>query len=385
MMNKGIIMEIKKDYAIALNDNGIMEKILYKKDMKVGQKIFYFEEDIIKSTNKVNINHSFLKSFGSIAAIFLLVFTFFQGITYENAYAVVSLDINPSIQIEVSSKMNIISIEGINDDGKNIDFSNIIGSNINNGIEEIKKILIEKKYLDDNKEVLVAFALVKEKDDDKYEESVKDAIHETFKTENVTYVKVVNKANIAEAKTKGVSLGRYEVSLTANEDVKKNIEKIPVKEITSSIKDNKNVTHWQAQEEKVEDVEAGSTSEIDVNTEQKVEQPAVEKPVQKPQVTIPAESVKPGKIEVTKEPDKNTNIEDNGVLEVTPEVETPSNEQIDVPQQSEQPENESKDDDTIVVPDNGSSENNQTTDKIEGENGTTQVLPDSQNKNKIKK
>lgn len=385
MMNKGIIMEIKKDYAIALNDSGVMEKILYKKDMKVGQKIFYFEEDVIKSTNKVNINHSFLKSFGSIAAIFLLVFTFFQGITYENAYAVVSLDINPSIQIEVSSKMNIISIEGINDDGKNIDFSNIIGSNINDGIEEIKKILIEKKYLDDNKEVLVAFALVKEKDDDKYEETVKDAIHETFKTENVTYVKVVNKANIAEAKTKGVSLGRYEVSLTANEEVKKNIEKIPVKEITSSIKDSKNVTHWQAQEEKVEDVEAGSTAEIDVNTEQKMEKPAVEKPVQKPQVTIPAESVKPGKNEVTKEPDKNTNIEDNGILEVTPEVETPSNEQIDVPQQSEQPENESKDDDTIVVPDNGSSENNQTTDKIEGENGTTQVLPDSQNKNKIKK
>lgn len=382
-MNKGIIMEIKRDYAIALNDSGVMEKILSKKDMKVGQKIFYFEEDIIKTANRTNMNNTFIKRFGAIAAIFLLVFTFFQGITYENAYAVVSLDINPSIQIEVSSKKNIVSIEGMNDDGKDIDFSNIIGSNINDGIEEIKKILIEKKYLDNNKEVLVAFALVKEKDDDQYEESVKGAIQETFKTENVTYVKVVNKEAIAEAKTKGVSLGRYEASLTANEEVKKNIEKIPVKDITSSIKDNKNVIHWEAQEENMEEIDTGVTSETDVNKEQTIEKPAIDKQVQKPATIIPIETIKPDKNEVpTNKPDSNTNTEDNGVLDLLPENQTPSDEQVDVPSQ---PENKTEEDNITVLPDNDSSQNNQTTDKVEEDNGTTNVLPDSENKNKIKK
>lgn len=382
-MNKGIIMEIKRDYAIALNDSGVMEKILSKKDMRVGQKIFYFEEDIVTTTNRTNMNNIFIKRFGTIAAIFLLVFTFFQGITYENAYAVVSLDINPSIQIEVSSKKNIVSIEGMNDDGKEIDFSNVIGSNINHGIEEIKKILIEKNYLDNNKEVLVAFALVKEKDDEQYEESVKGAIQEAFKTENVTYVKVANKDAIAEAKTKGVSLGRYEASLTANEEVKKNIEKIPVKDITSSIKDNKNVIHWEAQEENMEEIDTGITSETDVNKQQTIEKPAIDKPVQKPATTIPAETIKPDKNEVpTNKPDSNTNTEDNGVLEVLPEHQTPSDEQVDVPSQ---PENKTEEDNIIVLPDNNSSQNNQTTDKVEEDNGTTNVLPDSDDTNKIKK
>lgn len=382
-MNKGIIMEIKRDYAIALNDSGVMEKILSKKDMRVGQKIFYFEEDIVTTTNRTNMNNIFIKRFGAIAAIFLLVFTFFQGITYENAYAVVSLDINPSIQIEVSSKKNIVSIEGMNDDGKEIDFSNVIGNNINDGIEEIKKILIEKNYLDNNKEVLVAFALVKEKDDEQYEESVKGAIQEAFKTENVTYVKVANKDAIAEAKTKGVSLGRYEASLTANEEVKKNIEKIPVKDITSSIKDNKNVIHWEAQEENMEEIDTGITSETDVNKQQTIEKPAIDKPVQKPATTIPAETIKPDKNEVpTNRPDSNTNTEDNGVLEVLPENQTPSDEQVDVPSQ---PENKTEEDNIIVLPDNNSSQNNQTTDKVEEDNGTTNVLPDSENTNKIKK
>lgn len=382
-MNKGIIMEIKRDYAIALNDSGVMEKILSKKDMRVGQKIFYFEEDIVTTTNRTNMNNIFIKRFGAIAAIFLLVFTFFQGITYENAYAVVSLDINPSIQIEVSSKKNIVSIEGMNDDGKEIDFSNVIGNNINDGIEEIKKILIEKNYLDNNKEVLVAFALVKEKDDEQYEESVKGAIQEAFKTENVTYVKVANKDAIAEAKTKGVSLGRYEASLTANEEVKKNIEKIPVKDITSSIKDNKNVIHWEAQEENMEEIDTGITSETDVNKQQTIEKPAIDKPVQKPATTIPAETIKPDKNEVpTNKPDSNTNTEDNGVLEVLPENQTPSDEQVDVPSQ---PENKTEEDNIIVLPDNNSSQNNQTTDKVEEDNGTTNVLPDSENTNKIKK
>ena len=103
-MNKGMIMEVKKSYAIALNDKGIMDKITFKKNMEVGQKIFYFEDDIVKATaNKVHRHNSFIKAFGSIAALFLLVFTFFNTMKYEQAYAVVSLDINPSIQIEADS------------------------------------------------------------------------------------------------------------------------------------------------------------------------------------------------------------------------------------------------------------------------------------------
>ena len=222
-MNKGIIMEVKQNYAIIMNDDGHMDKISKKKNMAIGQKIFYFEEDIIRTNNIRNIrSNSFMKTIGSIAALFLIAFTFFYQLSYkEAAYAVVSLDINPSIQIEVDNNKTILKVEGMNDDGKNINF----------------------KELKENRDVLVAFALVNEDENTDYEESVFGTIKSTFKSEKVTYVKG-KKEDVEEAKSAGISLGRYEVLQVADEDAKKEIDKAPVKEITELIKDKENVIQW---------------------------------------------------------------------------------------------------------------------------------------------
>ena len=230
-----------------------MEKIISKQNMEVGQKIFYFKDDIVKATaNKAHRHNNFIKAFGSIAALFLLVFTFFNTMNYEQAYAVVSLDINPSIQIEADSNQQIIKVEGVNIDGKNIDFSDIKDIPLNDGIQKIKEKLIEKNYLDTNKEVLVGFAFIENGDNSAYEENIKDAIQSTFKTEKVTYVKG-DKEAVDEAKTQGISLGRYEASLVVDEETKNKIDKAPVKDITSSIIDKENVTQWEAKDEKTND------------------------------------------------------------------------------------------------------------------------------------
>ena len=244
-MNKGIIMEVKQNYAIVMNDDGHMNKISKKKNMSIGQKIFYFEEDIIR-TNSIRTlrNNSFIKTIGSIAALFLIAFTFFYQLSYkESAYAVVSLDINPSIQIEVDNNKTILQVEGMNDDGKSIDFKDLKGLNINEGIQRIKNILLEKNYLKENKDVLVAFALVNDDENADYEKSVFGVIQSTFKSEKVTYVKG-NKKDVKEAKSAGISLGRYEVLQVADENEKKEIDKAPVKEITELIKDKENVIQW---------------------------------------------------------------------------------------------------------------------------------------------
>ena len=244
-MNKGIIMEVKQNYAIVMNDDGHMNKISKKKNMSIGQKIFYFEEDIIRTNSIRNLrNNSFIKTIGSIAALFLIAFTFFYQLSYkETAYAVVSLDINPSIQIEVDNNKTILKVEGMNNDGKNIDFKDLKGLNINDGIQKIKDILVEKNYLKENRDVLVAFALVNEDENTDYEESVLGVIQSTFKSEKVTYVKG-NKEDVKEAKSAGISLGRYEVLQVADENEKKEIDKAPVKEITELIKDKENVIQW---------------------------------------------------------------------------------------------------------------------------------------------
>ena len=260
-MNKGIIMEVSKNYAIALNDEGAMDKIKLKGDLNVGQKIFYFEEDILSNTrNNIFRYNSFMKALGTIAALFLIVFTFFHTMKPQEAYAVVSLDINPSIQIEADSKLNIIKVEGINDDAKNIDFSDIKDVSLESGIQKIKNKLEEKNYLVNNKEVLVGYAF--ENNDasvnEKSIEDIKGAINTTFTKQEVVYVKG-NKESVDEAKAKGISIGRYEAALKVeDEKIKDNISKAPVKDIAASIKGKVDVKPVEQEEDKTVNTQTSS-------------------------------------------------------------------------------------------------------------------------------
>ncbi|AWK51904.1 anti-sigma factor [Clostridium beijerinckii] len=368
-MNKGMIMEVKKNYAIALNDEGIMDKILFKQNMEVGQKIFYFEDDVVKATtNKAHRYNNFIKSFGSIAALFLLVFTFFNTMRYEQAYAIVSLDINPSIQIEADSNQQIIKVEGVNIDGKNIDFSDIKDISLNDGIDKIKEKLIAKNYLDTNREVLVGYAFIENGDNSAYLDDLKDAIQSTFKTEKVTYVKG-DKEDVNEAKTKGISLGRYEASLVADEETKSKIDKAPVKDITSSIKDKENVVQWQAEDEKIADEKAklNDAPVTNINPEVKTETPLNEKP----EFSVPNQNAESDINNPVIENGKDNNVkpENNEVLELEPEVPPTQNGKDET-----STSNPSKDTSIIIEP-NGSIENNTTSGKIEEDPNKTSGMP----------
>lgn len=355
-MNKGIIMEIKKNYAIALNDQGVMEKITTKQNMKIGQKIFYFDEDIVNTTvSSGNRHNNLFRAIGSIAALFLIVFTFFHTMKSETAYAVVSLDINPSIQIEADSNLKIIKVEGVNADGKKIDFTEIKDIPIDDGIEKIKEKLIEKNYLDSNKDVLVGFAFVQNGDNTAYEDNVKDAIVSSFSTEDVTvtYLKG-NKEAVDEAKTKGISLGRYEASLKVDEETKKKIDVAPVKEITASIKDKENVTQWDATDKRDSEVNPnGNTSSSTKIDKQQPDKPIINGSSDN---TSPNTGADKGNTNNIK-PDKSPNVL---ILEPEAPVQGDKN-------GTSKPQ---KDDTINIQPNNGGTiENNPTSGKIEDNTG----------------
>lgn len=384
-MKKGLIMELKRDYAIVLNDDGTMEKILIKPQMAVGQKIFYFDEDIVNITETTSLNRgkfkysTFMKSFGSIAALFLLVFTFFYNMNISKTVAIVSLDINPSIQIEVDNNQNIIKVIGMNDDGKNIDFSQVKGCNINDGIKVIKDILVEKEYLKNNKDVLVGFAFVKNGEQPTYEDEIKEAVLTNFDTENVTYLKAEDKKDVEVAKEQGISLGRYEASKVVDENTKKKIVDAPVKEITEQIKDKENVSYYNATEEAVKDTSApkdenknpvqvdepsekvndtsknsnnkNNSNDIINNSDSKTEENVSNK---QPDISAPVDENITNKSDNndtdTKKPEIN-----NGILELEPEK----------PENTETDKNQGGEGSVIIDPDKNVIENNTTSGKIE--------------------
>lgn len=382
-MNKGMIMEVKKSYAIALTDAGIMEKIKFKPNMEVGQKIFYFEDDIIAATsNKVYRHNNLIKAFGSIAALFLLVFTFFSTIKYDQAYAVVSLDINPSIQIEADSKQKIIKVEGVNDDGKKIDFTDIKDIPLEEGIQKIKEKLVADKYLDSNKEVLVGVAFVKDGDSTSYEQELQAAIRSTFDNEVITYVKA-DKEEVAEAKNEGISLGRYKAKekATVDEETKNKIGTAPVKEITALIKDKENVIQWEARDEqKPADVPAA----VEQKPETKTDKPAADAngssngnaQKDKPVINVPSEN---GDSNVDKSKDKEntpSKPKNNDIIELEPEK----------PAQPEKDKNTKNPDDSsiIIEPGSGTIENKPTSGKITEEAGTDKTSSGTTNPVEVK-
>lgn len=377
-MNKGMIMEVKKSYAIALTDAGIMEKIKSKPNMTVGQKIFYFEDDIINVTSNKNYRHNnLIKAFGSIAALFLLVFTFFSTIKYDQAYAVVSLDINPSIQIEADSKQRIIKVEGVNDDGKKIDFGDIKDISLDEGIQKIKEKLVEKNYLDSNKEVLVGVAFVKDGDSTSYEQELQAAIRTTFNTEEITYVKA-DKEEVAEAKTEGISLGRYKAKekATVDDATKNKIGTAPVKEITALIKDKENVIQWEAKDEQ-KPAEAAADSKPEVTTDKPADSNVNgNEGKDKPIINVPSEN---GDSNVDKSKDKEntpSKPKDNEILELEPEK----------PVQSDKDKTSKTPDDSniIIVPENGTIENKTTSGKLPEEPKVDKTTSETTNPIEVK-
>jgi len=364
-MNKGIIMEVNKSYAITLNDEGIMDKIKSKQNMEVGQKIFYFEEDIITATSNKSYNlNYFLKAMGTVAALFILVFTFFNTMKYNQPYAVVSLDINPSIQIEADNKQMIIKVEGVNTDGKNLDFSAVKDIPLNDGIEKIKEKLREKNYLDNNQEVLVGFAFIKQdEDNNNYEETIKSAIESSFNTKKITYVEG-DKKTVDEAKKKNISLGRYEAYLMADEETKNKIDKAPVKDITSSIKDKDNVTQWESIDEKITETPA-----VDAKPEEKSDNSGTNANTGKDKPTMNAQSDKTG-VSVDSDKDDKSKPKNNEVIELVPD--TPP-----VPPEKDKNQNPVDDKNVIISPENGTIENKPTSGKIEeaAQTETEKALP----------
>lgn len=282
-MKKGLVMEIAESYAIVLSDNGEMDKIEIKPGMKVGQKLFYFDDDIVQaSSNNSNSNSNsynfskFFKSFGTIAAAIVFMFTMFYKLNIDKTYVVVSLDINPSIQISADVNKKIIKVQGMNEDGRNIDFSKIKGEKLNDGIEDIKNILVEKKYLETNKDVLVAVAIYDDNSDDSYQENIMESVNSSFSDQNIAYVKVEQKEDVVKAEEEGISLGRYEASKLSSNTSTSEAKDAPVKEITEKIKDNEKVIYYdktEKQEEKSNSIEnIGSAEDNSDNIRKEIDE-----------------------------------------------------------------------------------------------------------------
>lgn len=232
MYNKGIILEIKEKYSLVLKDDSTVVRVRNKENMEVGDTIFFLEDDLYKLAKSRNTMKNKIIPILTIAAILvLLVVPMIKNNTSGGAYALMSIDVNPSIEFELDKNKNIVNVYGVNDDGKTINLEELKGKTLEEGIKILETYLI--KNYSDSKEGIVGFTFINKISNDKYEDEVKDTVSKGLNNTKFVYLKGT-KEDIALAREKGVSLGRYEALCDLDEDtLEDTIEHMSVDEIMS--------------------------------------------------------------------------------------------------------------------------------------------------------
>lgn len=220
-MFKGIVMEIKDDYVIVMKEDGTLARIKNKDGLKIGNPIFFFEEDIYvkKEAAKVIPFKKYIVPLGAIAALFIILINPIMNIfttKMNNVYAVLTFDINPSIEFNLDEKGIIKSVKGINDEAIALGLDKIKGMTFEEGTIALRDSLSQSNYLNNNNAVLVGFSFIGNENTD-YEKDIQQVIKNTFKGTDVAFLKG-EKSDLEKAQSQGISLGKYEALVKLDED-----------------------------------------------------------------------------------------------------------------------------------------------------------------------
>ena len=239
---KGVIVEIRNDYAAVLSDNGSIIKIK-NNNYQIGEEI-QMKNTIKKSKKKIY-------ALAASAAATILM-TGIGVYAYTTPYSYVSLDVNPSIEYKVNRFDRVIEASDVNDDGANILINiDVENKTIDDAIKDTITEINEQGYFKEGETGGVVIATSSD-DSEKTEELADDlkATAEEVITENSITAEVevlsVGKERVLEAKELGVTPGKLNLveklqkSAVNPEDI--SIEEWlnkPVKEIMKATKANK--------------------------------------------------------------------------------------------------------------------------------------------------
>lgn len=213
MIYKGCIMKIEDDFAIVLSYDMQYTKVIKKDGMNVGNQIIFVKDDIY-SENKINY-----KKISALAAVVFILFMSINIFHINNnknmiAAAVVSLDINPSIEFELDKKGIVIKIKDINEEANEIIDKELIGKKIEDALFITINNAMKKKYISSQKNSVLISDVILDSTVKDILSIEKDLQIKLDNDKNNTYINIVylksNKNNMKDAHKNDMSIGKYE-------------------------------------------------------------------------------------------------------------------------------------------------------------------------------
>ena len=211
MLKKGVIMSISSSYAVVMEKGGQFHRIQLKEDMQVGQGIFFIDEDIITYTSPRICKPSTLVA---LAAAFLLVLLpiFY---TIQVPVAVVSLDINPSIELLINKQGVVKKIIDKNQDSMKLELKGLKGQPLERALNTLSEELERKGFKSVEDFILVSYADLKGNSLD-LGGLLSVYMEESFKNAHIVYLPSDKQVYTLSQKD-SISLGRYSAGILLEE------------------------------------------------------------------------------------------------------------------------------------------------------------------------
>lgn len=137
---KAVVVEIRKDNAALLSDDGCIVRVK-NKNYQIGQEI--------ETSLKTNVKFKKVAIFAAAACFALFIGGVATAYYVPSTY--VSLDVNPSIEFSLNIFNRVLSVNGVNDDGseiiEEIELSNLSNKTIDEAIAMVIDQITEDGYL----------------------------------------------------------------------------------------------------------------------------------------------------------------------------------------------------------------------------------------------
>ncbi|MED3758165.1 anti-sigma factor domain-containing protein [Peribacillus frigoritolerans] len=222
-MKKGVILSVNKRFVTLLTPEGeFLKTKRQEREYEVGEEITFSPAKQKFTLAFSNIHSSFKKTAVlSIASTFLILFSILPSYFSGPVSAYMTIDVNPSIELELDDDLEVLKLTGLNEDGKLVigQLKDWKGKDIKAVTNRIVETTKQLGYLKGNKQIVVSTTLMeKNKELDK---NLKKEIKEISEQDNVskTKMKVIQatKNDRKQAREQGISTGKY-LEKKLNED-----------------------------------------------------------------------------------------------------------------------------------------------------------------------
>lgn len=214
-MKKGIILEIKERYVTLLTPEGeFMRTRKLQQDYQIGAELYFYPMETEEGKRSVVLTS--LK--GMKGRLILLSLVMFLAVVlfpvYESrpAYAYMSIDVNPSIELGLNENLLVISMEAFNQEGEEV-LEKMTDWKKEKAVDVATQILNEIEgmgYLNQEKEVLISTVRSEESStDEELVETVKELQKISDEEELVVTVVTATPEERENAVKQGMSAGVY--------------------------------------------------------------------------------------------------------------------------------------------------------------------------------